>query len=68
MNALAALHQQYSGNRSPNMIQGGNPLSRWFPPEILSQAGGQMPLPPMPNQKIMSLEELERMHTSPMSH
>ncbi len=50
------------------MIQGGNPLSRWFPPEILSQAGGQMPLPPMPNQKIMSLEELERMHTSPMSH
>ena len=70
MNALTALHQQYSGTRSPNnVIQGGNPLSRWFPPEILSQAGGQMPnLPPMPNQKILSLEELERMHTSPMSH
>jgi len=71
LNALAALQQQaYSGNRSPNMLQGGNPLARWFPPEILSQAGsGMMPnLPPMPNQKILSLEELERLHTSPMSH
>ena len=71
MNAFAALQQQaFGGNRSPNMLQGGNPLSRWFPPEILSQAGsGQMPtLPPMPNQKIFSLEELERLHTSPMSH
>lgn len=73
LNALAALQQQtLGGNRSPNMLQGGmsNPLSRWFPPEILSQAGsGQMPaLPPMPNQKILSLEELERLHTSPMSH
>lgn len=71
LNALAALQQQaYAGNRSPNMLQGGNPLARWFPPEILSQAGsGMMPnLPPMPNQKILSLEELERLHTSPMSH
>jgi hypothetical protein len=52
------------------MLQGGNSLSRWFPPEIFSQAGsGQMPtLPPMPSQKILSLEELERLHTSPMSH
>lgn len=73
LSALAALQQQtLSGNRSPIMHQGGvnNPLSRWFPPEIFSQAGsGQMPaLPPMPNQKILSLEELERLHTSPMSH
>ena len=76
MNALAALQQQGfgsggsgGGNRSPNMMQQGNPLARWFP-DMLSQAGsGQMPnLPPMPNQKILSLEELERMHTSPMSH
>ena len=76
MNALAAMQQQQQqqqqafGNRSPNMLQGGNPLSRWFPPEIFSQAGsGQMPnLPPMPNHKILSLEELERLHTSPLSH
>lgn len=52
------------------MPQGSNSLSRWFPPEIFSQANsGQMPtLPPMPSQKILSLEELERLHTSPMSH
>lgn len=63
LNALAALHQQYSGgNRSPNMLQGGYSLSRWFPPEILAQAGGQMHLPPLP-----SLEELKRLHTS-VSH
>lgn len=76
LNALAAMQQQqqqqqqsFGGNRSPNMLQGSNPLSRWFPPEIFSHGSGQMPnLPPMPNQKILSLEELERLHTSPLSH
>lgn len=61
----------YGGNISPNLLQGGgNPLARWFSPEMLSQAGsGQMPsLPTHSNQKILSLEELERLHTSPMSH
>lgn len=50
------------------MLQANNPLARWFPPEILSQAAQMPALPQMANQKIFSLEELERLHASPMSH
>ena len=80
LNALAALQAQQaagfggsgvnSGNRSPSLMQ-TNPLARWFSPDLLSQAAGsgQMPsLPALSSQKILSLEELERMHASPVSH
>lgn len=40
--------------------QGG--LSRFFSPEVLAQAqsGNAPPLPPLPTQKAMTLEEIER--------
>ena len=44
----------------------GNPgdqgLSRFFSPEVLAQAqaGNAPPLPPLPTQKAMTLEEIER--------
>ncbi len=46
--------------------QGGGPgqqgLSRFFSPEVLAQAqaGNAPPLPPLPTQKAMTLEEIER--------
>ena len=37
-------------------------LSRFFSPEVLAQAqaGNAPPLPPLPTQKAMTLEEIER--------
>lgn len=43
-----------------SLPQGG--LSRFFSPEVLAQAqsGNAPPLPPLPTQKAMTLEEIER--------
>ena len=40
----------------------GDGLSRFFSPEVLAQAqaGNAPPLPPLPTQKAMTLEEIER--------
>ena len=47
-----------SPNHQPNSIG----LSRFFSPEVLAQAqaGNAPPLPPLPTQKAMTLEEIER--------
>ena len=48
----------------PQPPMGGPPpqgLSRFFSPEVLAQAqGGHAPPPPMPSQKVLTLEEIER--------
>ena len=48
------------GDLGPPGPQGG--LSRFFSPEVLAQAqsGNAPPLPPLPTQKAMTLEEIER--------
>lgn len=42
--------------------QPGGQLSQFFSPEVLAQAhaGNAPPLPPIPTQKAMTLEEIER--------
>ena len=51
----SVLHQHPVG------VQPGG-LSRFFSPEVLAQAqsGNAPPLPPLPTQKAMTLEEIER--------
>jgi len=59
-------HQALHGHPAPALAavaaaqQGG--LSRFFSPEVLAQAqsGNAPPLPPLPTQKAMTLEEIER--------
>ena len=52
-------HQQHQALHG-HPAQGG--LSRFFSPEVLAQAqsGNAPPLPPLPTQKAMTLEEIER--------
>ena len=56
---------QFAGQQprvvSPNH-QPSAGLSRFFSPEVLAQAqaGNAPPLPPLPTQKAMTLEEIER--------
>ena len=46
----------------PPVGNAGDGLSRFFSPEVLAQAqaGNAPPLPPLPTQKAMTLEEIER--------
>jgi len=46
----------------PGQQQGGVNLSRFFSPEVLAQANsGTLPaMPPLPTQKVLTLEEIER--------
>lgn len=51
------------GQIPPQNFSGGSQgLSRFFSPEVLAQAqsGNAPPLPPLPTQKAMTLEEIER--------
>ena len=53
----SALHQHH-----PTAVVQPGGLSRFFSPEVLAQAqsGNAPPLPPLPTQKAMTLEEIER--------
>ena len=53
-----ASHQHHQ----PGQAGHGPGLSQFFSPEVLAQAqaGNAPPLPPLPTQKAMTLEEIER--------
>ena len=52
----------HMGDLGPPNNPQGQGLSRFFSPEVLAQAqsGNAPPLPPLPTQKAMTLEEIER--------
>ena len=54
--------QQNQQPQQPSQHQQQGGLSRFFSPEVLAQAqsGNAPPLPPLPTQKAMTLEEIER--------
>ena len=57
-----ALHQHPAAVAQPGSLGGLGGLSQFFSPEVLAQAqsGNAPPLPPLPTQKAMTLEEIER--------
>ena len=67
-NMMRASGGQMFGGARAGMMDPNLGLAKWFSPELLKQQVANMPPLPMQGQKVLTVDEIERLQQQAVSH